>query len=126
MARPASTHPTDGELEILQVLWDSGPSELGRICEALRARRPVANTTIATMLKVMLDKGLVQRETGGRGFRWSAKAGRDKTRAGLLRKLLERAFGGSAKALVGHLVEDCTLSDEDLSEIQRMLQQRKR
>ena len=61
MARPPSTHPTDGELELLQILWQAGPSSLGRICTALRLRRPIATTTVATMLKVMLDKGLIRR-----------------------------------------------------------------
>ena len=56
MARPPSTHPTDGELELLQVLWQAGPCSLGQICTALRRRRPIATTTVATMLKVMLDK----------------------------------------------------------------------
>jgi predicted transcriptional regulator len=57
MARRASTHPTDGELEILRVLWDYGNASLGEICDALRRERDVATTTVATMLRVMLDKG---------------------------------------------------------------------
>ncbi len=40
MARPPSAHPTDGELELLQVLWQTGPAGLGQICTALRLRRP--------------------------------------------------------------------------------------
>ena len=72
MARPASQHPTDGELEILRVLWERGPSSLGDVCAALRRERDVATTTVATMLRVMLDKGLVRRKRAGRGHQWSA------------------------------------------------------
>ena len=56
MVRPPSTHPTDGELELLQVLWQNGPCGLGQICAALRQRRPIATTTVATNLKSMLEK----------------------------------------------------------------------
>jgi predicted transcriptional regulator len=59
MPRPPSTHPTDGELEILRVLWDRGPLALSELCEALRRERDVATTTVATMLRIMLDKRLV-------------------------------------------------------------------
>lgn len=55
MARPASAQPTDGELEILNVLWERGPSGLKPVCDGLRQARPVATTTVATMLKLMQD-----------------------------------------------------------------------
>ena len=67
MARPPSVHPTDAELEILKVLWDAGPSELGKIATALNRGRAVATTTVATTLKVMLQKGSVGRSDGPRG-----------------------------------------------------------
>ena len=60
MARPPSIHPTDGELEILQVLWQDGPCSLGQVCKALRRRRSIATTTVATNLGVMLDKKIVR------------------------------------------------------------------
>ena len=82
MARPPSAHPTDGELEMLQVLWQAGPSSLGQICPALRLRRPIATTTVATILKVMLDKKLVHRKRTPQGYLWSAKTTRQNTRYG--------------------------------------------
>jgi predicted transcriptional regulator len=121
MARPGSSQPTDGELEILQVLWDEGPAELGTICAALRRRRPVATTTVATMLKVMLAKKLVKRTDGERGYLWSARVSRQAAASGLLGKLLDRLFHGSAGRLVAHLLEDGQLSDQDRDEIRRLL-----
>jgi len=121
MARPANTQPTDGELEILKLLWSAGPSELGQVCTGLRRKRPVATTTVATMLKVMLDKGLVQRNRGQRGYLWLAKVTQQATSRGLLRKLLDRAFDGSARGLVAHLLDDCQLSPQECEEIRRML-----
>jgi BlaI family transcriptional regulator, penicillinase repressor len=121
MARRASLQPTDGELEILRVLWEAGPTELGALCAALRRQRPVATTTVATMLKVMLAKGLVKRGSGPRGYRWSARVSRKSAAAGMLRKLLDRLFEGSARGLVAHLIEDGRLSAQDREAIRRML-----
>jgi predicted transcriptional regulator len=122
MARPASTQPTDGELEILKILWTFGPVELGAICTALRQQRPVAATTVATMLKLMMAKGLVRRAQGTRGSLWSAKVSQRAATTGLLRKLLDRVFDGSAQRLVAHLLQEGRLSEHDRQEIQRMLQ----
>lgn len=121
MARPPSAHPTDAELEILKVLWDAGPSELGSIVSALNRARPVATTTVATTLKVMVQKGWVERGDGPRGYRWSARVGREQTTSGLLRRLVDRVFDGSAGRLVARLIEDRALSAGDREEIRRLL-----
>src|SRR5438105_4437006 len=117
MARPKNMQPTDGELELLKLLWDAGPCELGRICTELRRQRPVATTTVATMLTVMLGKGLVKRSRGPRGYLWSAKAGREVTTLRLVERLIERAFNGSAQLLVAQLVESKKLSEKDRRQV---------
>jgi BlaI family penicillinase repressor len=124
MARPPSTHPTDAELEILKVLWEAGPSELGGIVSALNRERAVAPTTVATTLKVMVQKGWVERAQGPRGYRWSARVSREQTTSGLLRRLVDRAFDGSAGRLVARLIEDRALSQRDREEIRRLLENR--
>lgn len=121
MARPRSTQPTDGELEILKVLWSTGPAPLGTVCAVLREQRPVATTTVATMLKVMQGKGLVTRRRTSQGFVWSARATEQTTARSLLRGLMDRVFDGSARSLVLHLIEDQKLSDEELAEIRLLL-----
>ncbi|MBW3539940.1 MAG: BlaI/MecI/CopY family transcriptional regulator [Planctomycetes bacterium] len=123
MARPRSTRPTDAELEILQVLWESGPAALSDICAAIRRQRPVATTTIATTLKVMEQKGLVRRKPGGRRSLWSARVTRATTTSGLVRGLLERIFDGSAHRLVAHLVETGELSEGERRELRELLEQ---
>jgi BlaI family transcriptional regulator, penicillinase repressor len=126
MARPPSAHPTDVELELLQILWQTGPASLGQICAALRARRPAATTTVATMLKVMLEKKLVQRKSGKQGYRWSAKTTRQTAATGMVRKLVDLVFDGSAERLVAHLVESGELSDQERKEIQQLMQEKKK
>ena len=121
MARPRSTHPTDGELELLQVLWQAGPCTLGQICTAQRLRRPVAPTTIATMLQVMLDKKLVHRKRGPKGYLWSAKTTRQNAATGMVRKVIDLVFDGSAQRLVAHLLESDQLGDQERKDLRRLI-----
>ncbi len=124
MPRPPSSQPTDGEIEILQILWEVGPASLGSVCDVLRSRREVAATTAATMLRVMSDKGLVKRTGSGRGATWSAVVSQQKTERGMVRRMVERVFDGSADRLVAHLVEGGDLSERQLAELRTMIDER--
>ena len=117
MARPPSTQPTDGELEILNVLWDLGPAGLGKVHEALSARRAVAMTTVATMLKTMIAKGLVRRGDGAKGFAYAAEVSRETAATGLLGRLLNGVFEGSAMRLVAHLLREGTLGERERQDV---------
>lgn len=121
MARPASHHPTDGELEILHVLWSEGPISLSSLCRELRHEREVATTTVATILKIMREKGLVRREGAGRGASWSAVITHRKTARGMVGKLVNGLFDGSADRLVAHLIEGGDLSNKELKNLQKLI-----
>lgn len=121
MARPPSTQPTDGELEILNVLWELGPAGLGRVHEALGTRRAVAMTTVATMLKTMIAKGLVRRDDGAKGFAYAAEVSREAAATGLLGRLLNGVFEGSARRLVAHLLSEGTLGERERQEVVDLL-----
>ena len=121
MPRPPSQHPTDGELEILRVLWDRGPSSLSEICEAMREGREVATTTVATILRVMLDKELVRRKPVTRGHQWSAAVTQNATARSMVGKLVHGVFDGSASRLAAHLVEAGQLSADELTELRKLI-----
>lgn len=121
MARSPSPEPTPVELEILAVLWKQGPVELGAICQALREVRPIATTTVATMLGVMIEKSLAKRTKGERGWRYSAARSREQTAAGMVQKLVERAFDGSTGLLVSHLIETGELTSDERRQILDLL-----
>jgi BlaI family transcriptional regulator, penicillinase repressor len=124
MARPPSAQPTDAELEILKVLWERGPAGLGPIHAAIQENRPVALTTIATTLKTMLAKKLVARQDGPRSYVWSALASRGSTATGLLGKLVQHVFDGSARRLIAHLIQEGALDERDRAEIRALLESR--
>lgn len=126
MARPRSAHPTDTELEILHVLWRIGPASLGNVHDELRQHREVAKTTVATMLKLMLDKKLVRRREGARGYRWSAAVSREKTAGTMVGKLIAGVFEGSAKRMVAHLVHSGRITEKELAEMSRLVEEQRR
>jgi predicted transcriptional regulator len=122
MARRASKQPTDGELEILKVLWEREPAGLGQIHATLQERRPVAMTTVATMLKMMLEKKLVKREEGEKGYLWRSALSQRSAAAGLVGKVMQHLFDGSAHRLVAHLIEEGSLSEAERREIVALIE----
>jgi predicted transcriptional regulator len=81
----------------------------------------VATTTVATMLRVMLDKGLVRRKREGRGHRWSAAVTHAAAARSMVGKLVDGIFDGSAQRLVAHVVEGGQLSAAELAELRTMI-----
>ena len=122
MARPKEEHPTDGELEVLKVLWDRGPSTVREVLEVLTVARPRAYTSVMSLLNVMTDKGLVTRQPRGRAFVYRAKTGRSRTLRGMVGGLLGRAFEGSTAQLVAHLLDQTRPLDDELDEIRQAIQ----
>jgi predicted transcriptional regulator len=118
MPRPPGTTPTERELEILQILWAFDGASLSEICEALRKERDVATTTVATVLKVMSDKGLAVRRDDRR---WQAAISRHEAGRGLLDRLLNRVFDGSAQTLVTHLVKSYPLTAGEVDQLRELL-----
>lgn len=126
MARPPASEPTPAELEILKVLWEAGPLSLSRLCESLRLNRPVATTTVATVLTVMLKKGLVTRNRVERGSLWSAAISHQGAAKGMVASLVDRLFSGSARSLVAHLIDQGELTAAQRRELLELLRKGKK
>jgi len=127
MARPRSTRPTDGELAILNVLWQRGPSTVREVHDTLRARnaarRPssVGYTSVLKLMQIMTEKGLVRRDEDSRSHVYRAAVPQDKTQRQIVRELLDRVFGGSARALVMHALSAKPASPDELAHIRRLI-----
>ncbi|HYB97001.1 MAG TPA: BlaI/MecI/CopY family transcriptional regulator [Vicinamibacterales bacterium] len=113
--------PTDAELAILSVLWDRGPSTVRQVHDALAESRATGYTTTLKLMQIMADKGLVRRDASARTHVYSAAAGEEQTQRQLVRDLVDRAFGGSAAALVLRALSEEGASDADLQEIRRLI-----
>ena len=118
--RPSS-HPTEAELEILNVLWRRGPSTVREVHEALQADRTTGLTTTLKLLQVMTEKGLVTRGDEARPHRYTPASPEEKTQAGLLGDLAQRAFEGSLRKLLIRAVEDGGLGNNELEELQALI-----
>lgn len=112
--------PTEAELAILTVLWERGPSTVRQVHEALAGTRETGYTTTLKLMQIMADKGLVKRDETARTHVYSAVAGEEQTQRVLVKDLVDRAFGGSATALVLRALSEGT-SDEELREIRKLI-----
>jgi predicted transcriptional regulator len=113
--------PTKLELTILRTLWDKGPGSVRDIQARLNDTRETGYTTVLKMLQIMTDKGLVQRDETVRPQIYRAKDSQEQTQRQRLTDLVQRAFGGSVKALVMQALATKKSSPEDLEAIEKLL-----
>lgn len=121
MPRRSSPHPTEAELEILSVLWLSGPSTVREVHQALQVDRETGLTTTLKLLQVMTEKGLATRDEKARPHLYRAAKPERNTQAGLLDELARRAFGGSMRKLLIRAVEEGDLSAKELGDIRKLV-----
>jgi predicted transcriptional regulator len=122
-ARKAQLTPL--ELEIMNVLWEHGPASVQEVQKRVRASRPLAYTTVQTMLNILVRKRRAKRTLVDRAYHYRAAVSREQTAGSTLRDLVERMFGGSAEALVMSLVETSQLTPETLRRLHEMLEDKR-
>ena len=114
--------PTRTELNILQILWDKGPSTVRDVHEALNESESSGYTTALKMLQVMHQKGLVERDDQQRAHVYSAAMSKEATQSGFLTDLVDRLFDGSTSQLVLQALGNAPQADpEQLKMIRDLL-----
>src|SRR5437763_3968894 len=114
--------PTDAELEILTVLWSiGGPATVRDVFNVISRRRPAQYSTVLKFMQIMADKGLVRRDETERAHIYAAARPREWTQQQLAGDLLERAFSGSAKALLMGALSARKATKEELAEMRKLL-----
>ncbi|GAB4112893.1 MAG: BlaI/MecI/CopY family transcriptional regulator [Acidobacteriota bacterium] len=114
---------TEGELEIMQVVWDLRQCTVRQVYETLRERKQVAYTTVMTMMKILEQKGHLVRSREHRAYVYRPSQPKSRVIASMVNDFLSRVFGGSAKPLVLGLIQEKKLSSEDLAEITRLIEE---
>ena len=123
MKRPDTPKPTAAELELLQALWPLGAATARQVHEAMRLERPdLAYGAVLRLMQVMHAKGLLIRDDSQRSHIYAPAQPRDALQTSLLQDLLQRAFAGSAKALVLAALKT-GISRKERAEIERMLKE---
>lgn len=126
MAREASTHPTELELEILKVLWDTGPAPVRAVRDALAERRALAYTSVMTVMNIMADKGYLRRTKSGNSYIYRPVLNREKTMNRMLGDLVDRLFEGSAASAAVQLLETSDLDDAELKALRALIRRKTR
>src|SRR5688572_5907044 len=113
--------PTESELEILQLLWEHGPSTVRFINDELSKNKETGYTTTLKLMQIMHEKGLVQRDEAGRSHVYKAAISESATQNHLLDRFLETTFRGSALKMVMQALGNKKTSEQDLNEIRNLL-----
>lgn len=120
--------PTEAELEILQILWEHGPSSVRAVHEQLNEvrlannREEVGYTTTLKIMQIMADKGLVTRDTSTRTHIYATAAKEEDTQQQLLQRFVDATFRGSAMKLVMQALGNQQVSSEELDEIKALIE----
>ena len=112
---------TEAELELMHVLWSQGPRTVRQVHRHVSAQRDVAYTTIATVLKVLADKGFATTAKDGRALVYTAALEEERYAQRGVKHLVERLFSGNPMSLVRSLVSSDSLSSDEIDELQALI-----
>lgn len=115
--------PTNAELEILTVLWSIGPARVREVYDAISRRRRAEYSTTLKFMQIMAEKGLLLRNEKQRAHVYEPAKPREWTQRQLAGDLLERAFSGSAKALLIGALSARKVSRDELADLRKFLDQ---
>src|ERR1043165_6926976 len=119
MPRSKVERLTPLELEIMHVLWETGPANVQTVQQQLK--RELAYTTVQTMLNILHRKGKVKRTLKDRAYFYKPAVSHRQVVRHTINDMVERLFGGSAESLVMSLVETRHLTAEKLERLHKLV-----
>ena len=122
-SQPELPKPTAAELDLLQTLWPLGAATARQVHEAMRKSRPdVTYATVLRLMQIMHTKGLLTRDESERSHVYAPAQAQDSLQTSLLKDLVQKAFAGSAKALVLAALKS-GISRKERAEIEKLLKE---
>lgn len=115
--------PTDSELEILNILWERGPSTVRDVHEILERSKEAGYTTTLKLMQIMHEKGLLKRDASARTHIYKAAIDKDQTQGQLLQRMIDTVFDGSAMSLVMQALGNHKTDSDELAQIRAYLEQ---
>ena len=119
MAKREQETLTKLELQVMQVIWKLGPSNVNAVQAGLEQQ--LAYTTVQTMLNILHRKGKLKRKLKGRAFEYSAVVSEANASGHAVRDLIDRMFGGSSEELVMSLIKTRQIDAKKIVELTRRL-----
>jgi len=123
MTRQKSSRLTDLELEVMHVVWELGRGTVRQVYEVILDRRPIAYTTVMTMMNILEEKEYLSRSKRGRAYVYEPIHPKGEVISSMVDDFVSRVFDGSARPLVAGLVKEKRLLKGDLEEIARMIEE---
>lgn len=116
-----SQKPTESELEILQILWQHGPSTVRFVHEELSKTKDAGYTTTLKLMQIMAEKGMLQADKANRSHVYRPLLQEEDTQRRLLDRFLDTTFRGSAMKMVMQALGNHQASQQELDEIRDLL-----
>lgn len=113
--------PTEGELEILQVLWKKQHATVREVHEEIIKNKDAGYTTTLKLMQIMFEKGIVSRDSSSKVHVYRPIATKENTQSILVNKMIDSLFGGSPAQLVMQALGNHKASKEELEEISNFL-----
>ena len=126
MRKPTPKQSKLGEvqLQIMQVLWRRGQATAREITDELSATKPIAHSTVQTLLRQLEAKDMVLHEKKDRTFVFRATQAREDVAATATRDLLTRVFDSSVSGLVAHLLRHENVSREEVARLRQLIDEK--
>ena len=127
MARPKASELTERELEVMHQFWGQGEQTVAAVRDRLAAEgRDLAYTTVATLVRILVDKGFLEQTTHERPFQFRSLRSFEEVSGNLLTELVRRVFGGSREQLLVRLMDQRALTAKERAALQNLLSERKK
>lgn len=114
---------TDGELELMSILWKLGEGSVAEVMDHLPKNRDLAYTSVSTILRILEQKEIVTTRKEGRGHIYIPKLKKSDYESKTLQQVVNRVFDGTPVALVRQLLESVPLNEADFKELKAMIEQ---
>jgi predicted transcriptional regulator len=124
--RKGSSSLTPLEVEIMQVLWEDGPSSVSHVQQNLASSTDLAYNTVQTMLNILHRKGRVKRSLKGRAYAYRPVVSKEIALGQAVRDLVERMFGGSSEELVMSLIKSRQVDPARIADLSRKVAEQKK
>ena len=124
MARMKSSHLTDAELRLMEIVWEKGAATVAEVVEAVNTETPLAYSTVLTTLRILETKGYLRHTKDGRAFVYRPVVRRNKAQESAIKHLLRRFFQNSPELLVLNLLERKKISPEQLNRLRKRIEEK--
>jgi BlaI family transcriptional regulator, penicillinase repressor len=109
------------ELAIMKVVWRKGRATVRDVYEALRQKRTIAYTTVMTMMRILDDKGYLDKELVDRAHVYRPTKARQHVVGAMVKDFVDRVFDGASESLLVHLAKDNRLSAKQRQALEKLI-----